>query len=184
MNLLAAALALQLVHLVYHQVTTLFDFFPFNGVRFSSRREQHIESAVNLVLMGFPPLGFMLRVPFLMELGVVCYFVTLGGECATWWAPYFFGASPKWQEIYSRVQGRTITVIPRHGKNPTPNLEHLILMALTLATAVTTLVAYRALPGAAFPHAWFMLPLAAVIVSGAVYQCCLEGREKVKPPAG
>ncbi len=139
---LGIAVGLQVVHLLYHQITTLFDFFPFNGVRFYSRRERIIEAGVNLVLMSLPPIGFALRVRPLMLFGVVYYFVLLAIEFATWWIPYLFRPSQKWLEVYSRIHSQTITVLPRRGNNPVPNLEHLILHCLSLVTAPVTLATY------------------------------------------
>ncbi len=175
------AITLQIILLLYHQVTTLCDFFPFNGVRFSKRRETLLEARFNLVMMSLPVVGFILRVTLLMKFGVIYYFVLFALECATWWAPYFWGASPKWLEIYGRIHRQTITVVPRRGNNPAPNLEHLILMALTLAAAFSTLAAYRAteIP---FPHWWIGAGIGAFMVVGTVFQFCVEGREKGKIP--
>lgn len=176
--MLIIAIAFQIVLVLYHQVTTLVDLFPFNGVRFNSLRERFFEAGFNLVLMGVPPVGFIFRISLLMRFGVAYYFILLAAEFATWWVPYFFGASPKWVEIYSRVQGRTITPIPRRGNNPAPNLEHLILMALTIVTAVVTLIAYRAVTGVAF-QGWLGTAVVGVlVVGGVIYQCCLQGRKR------
>ncbi|HVV72478.1 MAG TPA: hypothetical protein VHI52_13435 [Verrucomicrobiae bacterium] len=160
------ALALQLLVLAYHQVTTRFDFYPFNGARFASPKERQAEAGMNFVIMCWPPVGFACGWPGMMKAGVMFYFVLLACIGATWFIPYFFGASPKWQEIYSRVQGRTLMVLPRRGNNPNPNLEHLILMALTLAAALASLAAYRRLPGADF-HGWpYAAAVGALMVGG------------------
>ena len=140
------AIALQVLLLVYHQLTTLFDFYPFNGVRFSKPKERYAEAGLNFALTVLPPIGYFFGISGLMRFGAVFYFILIACEIATWFIPYFFGASPKWQEIFSRVQGRTIMLIPRRGQNPTPNLEHLILMVLTLAAGIATFSAYRSLP--------------------------------------
>jgi len=133
--MLTFAVTLQIVLLLYHQVTTLFDLFPFNGVRFYSRRETFMEAGANLVPMALAMTGFIWHVSVLMKFGVVYYFILFAVECATWWMPYFLGPSPKGLECYNRIHRQTITVIPRRGHNPAPNLEHLILMALTFLTA-------------------------------------------------
>jgi hypothetical protein len=185
--MLHLAITLQIVHLLYNQVATLFDLFPFNGVRFYSWRERLAEAGVNFAIMAFPLVGFILHVPLLMEAGVMCFFVLLGGECATWWIPYFFGPSPKWLEIYSRVHRPTITVLPRRGTNPVPNLEHLILMVLTLVTTVVSLRAYHATTGSFFPHWWVTMQVAAFMISGVVFQCCIKGKKQPPeptPPSG
>ena len=169
------AIAFQLVLVLYHQATTLFDFFPFNGVRFYSRRETLLEAGSNLILMALPLAGFILRWPSLMKFGVVYYFILLAVECATWWAPYFLGPSPKGLEAYNRIHRQTITPLPRRGDNPAPNLEHLILMVLTVLTAVTTLIAFRSF-NLAFPLWWIGLAIGAVAVGGTVFQFCFQGR--------
>lgn len=162
---MTAALTLQLALLVYHQITTLFDLYPFNGARFSPLRERGLEAAVNFALMGLGPIGFGFGIPFLIRAATAYYPILFACELATWFFPYFFGASAKWEEIYGRVQGQTIMVLPRRGANPTPNLEHLILMALTVATAIVTLATYRSMPGASFRQ-W---PIAVAIGAFMIY---------------
>jgi hypothetical protein len=180
--MLAVAITLQAVLLLYHQVTTLFDFFPFNGVRGNSLRERRLEAGVNLVFMGFPLVAFLVHRQSLMQGGVYSDFCIFAGECATWWIPYFFGPSPKWLEIYSRVQGTTIMVIPRRGTNPTPNLEHLILMVLTVSAAMAGLVAYRSLFGSLTNLGWAWL-IGSLVFGAGVYQTTLMGRAKAKAPS-
>lgn len=181
--MLSLAIVVQLVHLLYHQVTTLVDFFPFNGVRFATCREHLIDAVSGFVPMALPPLGFIFRRPDWMEIGVVCNFVILGGEIATWWIPYFFGPSPKWLEIYSKIHRQTITVLPRRGTNPVPNLEHLILMALTVLTTIVSWVAYRSTQGAFSPQMWKAWLVGGIVVSGVVFQCGIAGKAKSKDPA-
>lgn len=52
----------QLALLVYHQLTTLVDFYPFNGARNYARREKLAECGVNGVLMLLPPVGFAFHI--------------------------------------------------------------------------------------------------------------------------
>ena len=174
--MIKVAIALQLIHLLYHQVTTLFDFFPFNGVRSSSWHLRLMDAGTAFIPMAIPPIGFILRNPTLMEIGIVCNFIILGGEIATWWIPYFFGASPQWLEIYNKIHRQTITVIPRRGKNPVVNLEHLILMVLTLLTTVVTLIAFRSVHGVFSGYIWIAWLVGAVMVSGVFFQCNITGK--------
>ncbi len=171
--MLRLAIALQIVHLLYNQVTTLCDLFPFNGVRFYSRKERLTEAAWNGAIMAFPAIGYVSGVPLLMEMGLLCLLVLLCGEIATWWIPYFFGGSPKWVEIYARVHSRTISPLPRRGMNPVPNLEHLILMLLTLLTTIVSFVTYRSIHGRSYPYWWILVPIGVVLVSGVTMQCCV-----------
>ena len=173
--MLKLAITLQIVLILYHQITTWLDLFPFNGVRFYSRRERLLEAGSNLVLMSLPLLGFILSVPMLMKFGVVYYFILLSVECATWWAPYFLGPAPKWLETYQRIHRQTITVLPPRGHNPVPNLEHLILMVLTLSTAVATLMAFHSLD-VRFHGWWIGLLIGAAVVGGTIFQFCFQDR--------
>ena len=65
------ALICQLILLVYHQVTTWFDFFPFNGSRNYTKKEKTAEAISNLVLMGLAPIGFAFHIRGLMGFGAV-----------------------------------------------------------------------------------------------------------------
>ena len=78
------ALICQLVLLAYHQITTIFDFYPFNGTRHYSRKEKLAEAGVNFVLMALPPIGFGFRIKALMGFGLVYYFVLFAIELIIW----------------------------------------------------------------------------------------------------
>lgn len=47
-----------------------------------------------------------------------------------------------WVAIHQRLHCDTITFLPHRAGRPVPNLEHMILHALTLVTALLTLMAY------------------------------------------
>jgi hypothetical protein len=160
----------QLVLLVYHQAATLCDFFPFNGVRFTKPKERRIEALVNFVLMVLPPIGFWFRLEALMSFGLVYYFILFAVEGATWWAPYALGPSQKWLDIYTRVHSKTITVVPRRGFNPAPNIEHLNLMVLTLAAACMTLREFKALHPGPLAHSWIGWAVGIVLTAGTASQ--------------
>ncbi len=160
------AVACQLSLLAYHQATTWFDLFPFNGARFYDRRERTIEMGVNLVLMGLAIAGTAFRIPGLQAYAVVYYFVLFAIELVIWWVPWVVepqGAARKaynallavgtsdfapgdtldrWKAIHQRIHAKTLTVLPRREGGITPNLEHTILHAATLATAWATWRAY------------------------------------------
>jgi hypothetical protein len=156
----------QVVLLAYHQATTLLDFFPFNGARHYNRKEKLAEAGVNAVLMALPPVGFLFHVRALMVFGVVYYFVLFAFELMIWWVPYLttptgalrrvynfllsiatsdFGpgdALDRWREVYERLHSSTIRILPRRAGRIVPNLEHTILHAWTLITALVTAYAF------------------------------------------
>ena len=161
---------IQLVLLAYHQVTTAFDFYPFNGVRFTKSSERHIEQAVNAVLMGLPIVGFSLHVTWLTYYGVAYYFILFSVECATWWVPYFCGASQKWLEIYLRVHSTTLGLLPGRGSRTAPNLEHLILMLLTALTAILTLATFKSQHPEGYPRMWIPIVIGVISFCGTAIQ--------------
>ncbi len=164
------AVPVQLGLLTYHQTTTWFDFFPFNGVRHTKTRERAIEALVNLTLMSLAPIGFAFGIEALMRYGLLYYVVLFAVECATWWVPYLFGASAQWQEIYTRVHAQTIAVVPDRAGRPRPNLEHLILMALTIAAAVATWHEYKARHPGPLPSLWIGWTIGALLTAGTAWQ--------------
>jgi hypothetical protein len=165
---MTVTVAIQITLLAYHQVTTWFDFYPFNGVRNYSGKEKIAEACSNAVLMSLAPIGFGLRIRPLMGVGVVYYFVLFAAELIVWWIPYFTVPSGRWRPVYNRLLSvatsnfekgdtltswtgiyqrlhrGTITLLPERGDRPVPNLEHTILHAWTLVTAIVTVVAFRA----------------------------------------
>jgi hypothetical protein len=167
---MAILLLAQLALLAYHQATTLLDFFPFNGVRYTKRSERLAEAAVNLVLMALPPIGFGFAIRPLMMFGCAYYFILLAIECATWWAPYLLGASQEWLDVYGRVHAGTLCILPRSGRKPAPNLEHLILMAMTLATALLTLRQFTILHVGPVPHVWIAWIIGLALTAGTAWR--------------
>jgi len=139
------ALLLNIVHLVYHQVTTNVDLFPFNNIRRYKWSERMAEVTLNGLLMGFPVIALSLNDRrWITVAGTVLGFLVIG-EFLTWWPFYFFGVPPrmrKWQEIYDRTHKHTVQCLPAIGNHPRPNLEHCILFILTIAAFGVT-VWYR-----------------------------------------
>ena len=72
-------------------------------------------------------------------------------ELLMWWLPYTTGRSvpaltqgdEPWPALHARLFAPTVTVVPRIGSNPRPNLEHTLLHGLTFCSAVAAwLVAF------------------------------------------
>jgi hypothetical protein len=164
---MTVVLASQLLLLVYHQVTTWFDFFPFNGARNYSPKEKMAEAGMNAVLMSLGPIGFGFHIKGLMNFAEVYYFVLFAIELVIWWVPYFTIPKGRWRAVYNRLlsfatsnfekgdtldhwtvnyhrlHSGTITFLPARKNRPMPNLEHTILHILTLVTAIITVVAAK-----------------------------------------
>jgi hypothetical protein len=162
---LYVALTCQVLLLLYHQATTSVDLYPFNGARFYSSREKAGEMAINAVLMVLAIVGTARKQPALFHYAVIYYFALFAIELIIWWVPYFvclsglwrkmynvalaLGTSDfapgdtlaRWERVYERIHAKTITLLPRRKAHITPNLEHMILHAGTLVTALATAVA-------------------------------------------
>jgi hypothetical protein len=161
------AVICQIVLLIYHQITTFVDLYPFNGARNYSFRERLAEMGVNAVLMSLAPIGLMLNSHGLMLIGVIYYFFLFGVEIVIWWIPYFSVPSGRWRTAYNfvlslatsnfqkgdalehwlavhqRLHIGTITILPQRSGRIVPNFEHTLLHGWTLVTAITTLIAYN-----------------------------------------
>lgn len=71
---------------------------------------------------------------------VATAFLTLWGwlQIASWWIPYFQGASSTWKAVYARWFANTVQILPSSPGHLPPDANHfvlqlLILMALILA---------------------------------------------------
>lgn len=161
------ALICQILLLAYHQVTTLFDFYPFNGARHLRPRERWAEGSVNGLLMSLPPVGFAFHIRGLMTFGLIYYFVLFAVELIIWWIPYLTMPSGRWRAVYNRLlswatsnfeQGDTlssweqihdrlyrgtISILPERRSRIVPNLEHIVLHVWTIVTAIVTAAAWH-----------------------------------------
>jgi hypothetical protein len=144
--MITIALIFQLGLLVFHQVTTLFDFYPFNNVRHYTFKERLIECSVNGSMMAIPMIGFAFSIGWMRVAALVIYPVLLVGEYLNWWQHYLFGPTEAWQKTYDRLFRHTITVLPPIKNHPVPNLEHTLLHSLTLLTTILTYIAYFTAP--------------------------------------
>ncbi|RAJ80194.1 hypothetical protein CLV59_105302 [Chitinophaga dinghuensis] len=140
------AIVLTNLHLIYHQITTHIDLFPFNNVREYTRKEQLTEAAIHFISMGFPVLALLSDCKIMALVAAVELGLMFAGEIYTWWTAYFFGArfawQSNWKELHQRIFSKTIIMLPARGKNPAPNLEHCILHILTLLSGIACLLYY------------------------------------------
>ena len=144
-----AALILNILHLAYHQVTTNFDFFPFNNIRHYKPHERIAEAGVNALTMGFPIVALLWRNHTAVIVACCVLGFLLFGEFISWWPAYFWGTHPsmnKWQEVYDRAHKHTIKFLPPIKDHPIPNLEHCILNAITIITFTVTFIYCFQLP--------------------------------------
>lgn len=128
----------QLLLLVYHQVTTLVDFYPFNNIRSYALRLRSIECIVNGVIMAIPPIGYLFQIPWMIGAAGWIYVGVTVGAWLSWYQKYVFGATAAQQAEYDHIFRPTIQVLPDIQGRPRPNLEHVILHGILLITLVLT----------------------------------------------
>ncbi|WP_442601433.1 hypothetical protein [Paenibacillus sp. KN14-4R] len=140
-------LLLQIATLVYHQLTTRFDFYPFNGVRHYSIQERRNEALINGIIMVIPIILTLTRIPLLIGIGGLIWTLVVVGAVLSWWLPYLTGIAvykmpnnETWPQVYERIFSRTIIILPHFKNNPRPNLEHMILHFLILGSAIISFV--------------------------------------------
>jgi membrane-associated phospholipid phosphatase len=146
------ALVLAVASLAFHLLTTLVDFFPFNNVRGSRPDERLTEAIVNGIplLLGIALIAVsgIPAVRWLAWVAVAIFAILAVLGLLLWWLPYLADVTVPWatvpgvtwSELHARTYADTIIVVPPIGDRPRPNLEHMILHALFLGTAVTTLL--------------------------------------------
>lgn len=148
------ALVLPGLTLVYFVVTTSVDLFPFNNVRDASRTERRSEVATNGPVMAVPiilvALAAALPLPLLAYVGGTLELLVAAGGISLWWLPYLagvtvpwatMGTEQSWSALHARTYARTVIVLPARGDRPRPNLEHMVLHSLLIASGVMAVVA-------------------------------------------
>ncbi len=136
------ALVFNAIHLIYHQVTTNFNFFPFNNIRNYKISERIFEAGLNGLIMAFPVMALCLHNQKMITASCWVLGFLVVGEFLSWWPFYFWGTPKwmgKWQEAYDRTHKHTIIFLPPIKNHAIPNLEHCILHLITLATFAVTL---------------------------------------------
>lgn len=136
--MIQTAVFFQLLLLVYHQTTTLFDLYPFNNVRNYPLRLKLAECLVNGIIMAVPPAGYLFGLPWAKGAAPWVYVGIAIGAWFSWYQKYFFRPTPAQQREYDQIFRPTIQVLPDVQGRPRPNLEHVILHAILLITLALT----------------------------------------------
>ena len=151
MKYLRISLATQFLFTVYFQMINWIslgswnsqpDFVPF----FSSVVSGKIEWGDVGILCAFllPFLVFSLAYwrcwSWLMWVGTVGYAAWFYLQIQTWWVPYLFGASDRWQEIYHRVFAHSTKILPSFGNHLAPDAMHLTIQLFLFVIVTSSIV--------------------------------------------
>jgi hypothetical protein len=143
-----AALILQMLIVVYWEVTEYVDLFPFDDVR-----GNHWQNSVSASLANDVPKLLILAVFwfarnqwqskwyrfFIFSAGVY-YLVYLGLQIRVWYPRYLWGATPEEAKAYAKKFGQTIKLLPTYGHHLPPDLQHNVLQLMTIAIIVVMFV--------------------------------------------
>ena len=119
-----------------------------NGTQVQSivgRRKLILGTLINAIFPGLAvafALVFWRRPPtsYASDYWAIYCAITVASAIAMWYIPYFFGASEKTRQDYTRMYEGTLQVLPPRGDNPRPNLFHIFLHALFATTLVLALM--------------------------------------------
>jgi len=140
---------IQMLTLCYHQITTRFDLFPFNGARHYVVKERRIEALVNGIIMGIAIVLSITQIPLWIGISGVIWTLIMVGAVLNWWIPYLTGrevyqmsSTETWGQMYERIFANTMQILPAIRNYPRPNLEHVILHVLIISSVISLWV-YR-----------------------------------------
>jgi hypothetical protein len=145
--MLTVALAFNMLHFMYHQLTLHFDFYPFNNIHAIPSGRRMIKSLAGGLLALFPLISLRSGNLILIEMALVLLVVMVSREFWLWWVPYLTRPSEEWRNWYQQVFRETVRVLPPIRDNPIPNLEHCILHLLILSSLFSTMIFYAFIQG-------------------------------------
>ena len=135
---MSLAIAFVILIEIYYASTTLFDLSPFNGAKYFTVTERLTEWVQNTIIFGLPFLRFIW--PAARSAGAIAYGILLVGEYVSWWHGYFFKPAAFSLKFYNKATRNTTLVLSQDKDRFQPNLEHILLHALTLVTFILLLL--------------------------------------------
>jgi hypothetical protein len=145
MKYLRISLATQFLLAVYFQIINWFPlglwnyqpgFVPLINSRMIEWGDVGVDCLFLLPFLLFS-LAYWRNWKWLMWVGVAGYGGWLFLQIQTWWIPYIFGASDRWEATYRRVFARTTQILPSYGSHLAPDGMHLVIQILLVVILVT-----------------------------------------------
>jgi hypothetical protein len=129
--------------LAYFVLTNHVDLYPWNNLRES----QWTSTLAGVVPFGIYAAAFTMRLRWLMLVGMVHAYVWLGLQIRQWWVPYLLGPTPlhgSFDWYFGGGYRETLKLLPPLGERPVPDLQHMVLQALSLLVVVAATAAVLA----------------------------------------
>jgi hypothetical protein len=134
----AIAVALPLLWLAWLALIDWVPMFPLNDLTAGNRRSRLLAAVINypfpLLIAG----GVALRQPWSLWTATVLCVLTLAGHLVSWWLPYFGLSSASQRAVYLRDYARTLKILPTRNHTVVPDVQHMVVGAITLAMLATT----------------------------------------------
>jgi len=143
MSIFLWAVFLQVLLLIYFELTTLINLYPWNDLSKYSYQERLLEATINGIIIVIGIILFVTKVKWLMVISVVLWFAFLFMQLLTWWMPYLTGKHLKQfpRSLYDTHFQETLKILPPIKNHCIPDAQHNVLQLLSLATFVISLMA-------------------------------------------
>ncbi|GAA3452999.1 hypothetical protein [Dactylosporangium matsuzakiense] len=134
-------IAVPVLWLLWLVVTDWIPMYPLNDLRRDNLRDRRLAAAVNYPFPLAVAAGVALHRPWSLTFALVLCALTVLGHLHAWWLPYFATPSAAQRERYERDYARTLKLLPTAGHGVVIDVQHMVVGALTLAMAATTVLA-------------------------------------------
>jgi hypothetical protein len=135
------AVLAQIALLLYLETVEWVDLYPWNDIR-SGNGQAGLDLFLGAALaFGAVATWRRWRLPMVVALAGISIWTIL--RIMTWWIPYFRGASPAWQRVYTHNFAATTHLFAPQGIHLPPDANHLVLQVLLAAALVSLAGALR-----------------------------------------
>ncbi|MEV0622519.1 hypothetical protein AB0I81_55025 [Nonomuraea sp. NPDC050404] len=135
------AIVVPLVWLAWLIVTDWVPMFPLNDLSGANVRGRALAGAINYPFPLLVAAGVAHGRPWSLAAATGICVLILAGHLYNWWLPYFGPASAAQRELYQREYARTLKILPAGGRGVVPDVQHMVVGALSLIMLFTTLSA-------------------------------------------
>lgn len=134
-DLMASGLVLILI--IYFTIDNHLPLYPWNNLEAAD--DQTVSTLVGLVPFGFALCALALRLKWGVAAGATWAFVWTLMQMRQWWIPYLFGPTPLHRDFswfFDHGYAQTLRILPLVEGRPVPDLQHMVLQALSVAVTL------------------------------------------------
>jgi|SRR5690625_3492233 len=137
------AVVLQIILLLYVEITTLVNLYPWNDLAKYTNKEKMLEATVNglTILLGI--VLFVSGIKWLMIVSVIFWLIFLLMQLLNWWMPYLTGKHLNQfpRKLYDTHFQETLKILPPIKDHIIPDAQHNVLQLISLVVFVVSLLA-------------------------------------------